>query len=1610
MPPQPLTSEAGPSTDLFVEDFGPPIWRTVLNKRADLGYPDFYPSRPGFGQPEDILTEENVKNGYSARPFVTVTSAESFSMHGPIHNQLVNGCLATLNKLGREIIEKRDECMPQFGERAFRIPVRVTYNDVKRTQFLSDLANPNVPLYKLMRNPIPHGFKGLELLDTMFSPSFVPAHNRSISGPQASALPQSIAIDRAVWFIRVLGSNEISAHRGRAQPVSAPSAPSPAAAVTPSSSLSQNTSVALPLSSSDWHTQEFTTLYTNWLRIQLGQLSLPTVQTRGVPAPRSGATSVLGDEKARARWLVKWNYSLALLRQLFNRHLISARVLGAWLVDMLASSNLAQLGFVARLAADHITALARHVHIARPCLRAACDRIVEIREAKMPLENVEMVLKSLIQVLCRCDEMALMNPSLWRKHRDLILSLVNPSPSIASLEERSKVLMFKPPSTGSLSTPRRQQMEDLQKLDSMNAETNMLQLCLSYFDGNASPTSSTLDVGRFDEKVVVLLNWAMGSFQLGIHRAYAVHTLLVMWREKFDEHQSKATRSAAMDFFPTLYQWLDTSEAAKSRQNAQAIGITFGELTRQGLFSYGRYLQTLIAQGHSARFDLSASSHHLRILRSLPIFVQGKDLLHQRRLALTGGNKQLLAMHETEEKEIMAEFEEECKEFVPEVFGYKRYGASTQYKEAVYHHLRSTNKITRHLFLQARFWIYPLAVSSLVIQGRRPAIDASAFARILHVFRECNGYSTMADYLVKALQINRDIDILDCIIDTIRRDADVWTAMDRWELLTDALMERNAAQDTAGQHHAALASLLVELARRDRLSAEDLAEVQSSIDSHRKARPDPSTTFFDGAQSMDGVRQVMAKGDVTAASLLGAKLFVRHGPFENWSTLWWETLVDAIQTSTHATIVDAVTAQIATVFEQAEGQLDSVVDAWLQTVTNPIELLSNGSHLCTILLHECAHRHLRLVSRTLETLVYPVWAKCAAATLKDGSCSHPLSVTNSVTLCQQLLLTKPPNQSLPPTSLRQALVLQTERGETLKGAHVISLLQHLPFLVILEKGSATPERLQTQISLLLEQLAATPHFKAAAFRHLDVLKDAFLSNEWSESSMENLEAGMVDVLKMIMSQGTNNDIASLESSPRSSAWRWTSIVLSMRVDFKRLAMRINSDGDTSEAKTTLSQLVRSNLDRDMSADDADLLCEAIRGIERVVAQEIISFGIERLGALLAQVIDADSQAQTDHPCKSIDLLLRVLDSASRTSPLPWGDHAILTARHALLDLISVALQSIERQFASDESELPGDDPPKSSELLHVAFRLLRFSLGLPIVESPNPTLPRPDFGRLATAFARLLSALPTSIGDRATIRLGDMLAYILDSAPSRATVHSALVAEVSLHQSKASILQALSILSIRHRPTALNLGDDTVPLDDRPWELFERLDPKPRRAKGQDFYLASKKYKDTAAISMALFAPRIEYDAMPRDEEDDDAASEASDPDLYASERDLGNDLAGESSMLKQFTTAIYGGPEEASIEDDIVIHHASPTTSVSSPSNLLRPRRASTRGMPTGSDKDPIPLVDDDDDDDDDDDSGSEEDEPELLPPRGKRPRVASKSTGSVGGKTTRKTTGGKM
>ena len=78
-----------------------------------------------------------------------------------------------------------------------------------------------------------------------------------------------------------------------------------------------------------------------------------------------------------------------------------------------------------------------------------------------------------------------------------------------------------------------------------------------------------------------------------------------------------------------------------------------------------------------------------------------------------------------------------------------------------------------------------------------------------------------------ALKISEDNNIIDIVVITLRLEADMWTAMDRWPLFVDALMERHEALDACGRHHPALSALLLDLASKGRLLSEDAEDVRA---------------------------------------------------------------------------------------------------------------------------------------------------------------------------------------------------------------------------------------------------------------------------------------------------------------------------------------------------------------------------------------------------------------------------------------------------------------------------------------------------------------------------------------------------------------------------------------------------------------------------------------------------------------------------------------------------------------------------------------------------------------------------------------------------------------
>jgi mediator of RNA polymerase II transcription subunit 12 len=281
--------------------------------------------------------------------------------------------------------------------------------------------------------------------------------------------------------------------------------------------------------------------------------------------------------------------------------------------------------------------------------------------------------------------------------------------------------------------------------------------------------------------------------------------------------------------------------------------------------------------------------------------------------------------------------------------------------------------------------------------------------------------------------------------------------------------------------------------------------------------------------SMAAIFQCISTGNDANALDLARGLFDRHGPFKTWAGLWWSTIISAVQQSNSENskaVIGTALANIELVDEKSTGMLDALISAWLDSlpIAAAIECMSQKTSLTftTVLLHLCARRRLRSMSKVMDKLVYPAWkglTMTISLPTSRLSAKQMFSLESTLSMAQQILLITPPNKSLPPFTLRESMVIQTECCKVLSSTNVPTLIQHLPFLVLLQSVRTTPVKHKKQISTLIDGLAISPEFKAAAFRHMEVLKSAFLSNEWSKSGLDpSIEAGMIDALKLIMSQ------------------------------------------------------------------------------------------------------------------------------------------------------------------------------------------------------------------------------------------------------------------------------------------------------------------------------------------------------------------------------------------------------------------------------------------------------------------------------------------------------------
>ncbi|KAF8330831.1 uncharacterized protein EI90DRAFT_3124044 [Cantharellus anzutake] len=312
-----------------------------------------------------------------------------------------------------DVAVRKLELQPKVGHSTFKLPAKVTVHDTKRDAWIADLADPQVPLSKLANSPVPHPFKGHDLLDML--------HNKHIP------------IDRAVWYTRVLGANETHLMRSR-----------------PNFNPTQY--------SIDW-----ANIVTSHLRKLIGEIHLPSAYRPGITI-RQSFQGVLTDPESRARWISRFSYALSLLREYVAEGLVDHEVVLKWLCQLPGGVNLAQLGFATVIVQEYLEMLAENRAFLAPLLEGCLAKLSEIESSpfKDNLAGNKGVLEAIIQKSSGCDR----NASYIQKCAMFY------DKSFESISSRNDAITFRslpPRAAASL----RSTIVDIQILNSIGPTTNL---------------------------------------------------------------------------------------------------------------------------------------------------------------------------------------------------------------------------------------------------------------------------------------------------------------------------------------------------------------------------------------------------------------------------------------------------------------------------------------------------------------------------------------------------------------------------------------------------------------------------------------------------------------------------------------------------------------------------------------------------------------------------------------------------------------------------------------------------------------------------------------------------------------------------------------------------------------------------------------------------------------------------------------------------------------------------------------------------------------------------------------------------------------------------------
>jgi mediator of RNA polymerase II transcription subunit 12 len=110
-----------------------------------------------------------------------------------------------------------------------------------------------------------------------------------------------------------------------------------------------------------------------------------------------------------------------------------------------------------------------------------------------------------------------------------------------------------------------------------------------------------------NERLSLLLSWAVTPAQYGVVRPYLAAALLRTWSSMHsDKIGVRAPHDVVQD---AVFDWLDASPHSTLESSALEVAALMSLLIRGSLFSYDKYVQRLLARNESG-LSMTSVCHH----------------------------------------------------------------------------------------------------------------------------------------------------------------------------------------------------------------------------------------------------------------------------------------------------------------------------------------------------------------------------------------------------------------------------------------------------------------------------------------------------------------------------------------------------------------------------------------------------------------------------------------------------------------------------------------------------------------------------------------------------------------------------------------------------------------------------------------------------------------------------------------------------------------------------------------------------------------------------------------------------------------------------------------